>query len=131
MNTTDHAPLKKKLEEERDRLVGELSDLGRINPTNSKDWETTYSNLNAKVGEQEIAAEPDTQDEATRLEEFEERNATEVTLEGRLNNVQDALKRISEGTYGWCFEGGEKHEIEHARLEANPAAETCISHLKN
>ena len=129
MNTTDSARFTKKLEDERDRLVGELGELGRINPTNPNDWETTYSNLEAKIGEPEITAEPDTQDEASRLEGFEERNATEVTLEGRLNNVKDALGRIEAGTYGWCMEGGEKHEIEMARLEANAAAATCLTHL--
>ena len=130
MNTTDIAPFQKTLEEERARLESELGGLGRVNPTNANDWETTYSNLGSKVGELEIAAEPDEQDEATRLEEFEERNATEVTLEGRLNNVKDALARIEAGTYGMCMEKGAAHPIEGARLGANPAATTCLAHLK-
>ena len=130
MNTTDRAYFQKKLEEERTRLIGELGELGRINPTNANDWETTYSNLQSKIGEVEIPAEPDEQDEASRLEEFEERNATEVTLEGRLNTVKDALARVESGTYGMCMEGAAPHPIEHMRLEANPAAATCLAHLK-
>lgn len=123
--------MKERLEAEHARLLEELQRLGRVNPTNPNDWETTYSDLTNPTGEPEVVAEPDTQDEASRMEEFEERNATEVTLEAQLNAVKGALKALAEGTYGTCTEGGEGHPIEIARLEANPSATTCIAHLKN
>lgn len=131
MNTTDITRFKERLEAEHARLVEDLSRLGRINPTNPNDWETTYSDLTNPTGEKEVPAEPDTQDEASRMEGFEERNATEVTLEAQFNAVKAALKRIEDGSYGLCHEAGEAHEIEIARLEANPSAATCIAHLKN
>lgn len=43
-----------------------------------------------------------------------------------LRDVEDALERIREGTYGVCIEGGE--EIERERLEAYPAAKRCLDH---
>ena len=49
-------------------------------------------------------------------------------LEIRYNEVKEALKRIEEGTYGICRVSGE--QIEPERLEANPAATTCIKHLE-
>ena len=49
-------------------------------------------------------------------------------LEDRLMQVESALKRIENNSYGKCVVGGE--EIEEARLEAEPAAQTCIQHSK-
>lgn len=43
-----------------------------------------------------------------------------------LRDVEDALERIREGTYGICVEGDE--EIERERLEAYPTAKRCLDH---
>ena len=40
-----------------------------------------------------------------------------------LNKINEALRRLDEGTYGNCFECGE--EIAHARLRALPFAVRC------
>ena len=55
-----------------------------------------------------------------------ENNATMNELEARLHNVQLALKKIEDGTYGTCENGG--GDIALDRLNANPAARTCITH---
>ena len=119
---------KQKLEAEKSLLIEELGELGRINPTNPKDWEPTYSELHPKIGADETEREPDENDQGTQVEEYEVRNATEAPLEMRFNNVLVALNRIKDGKYGICTVGGEPHTIEEARLEANPAAITCINH---
>ena len=49
-------------------------------------------------------------------------------LDARLKKVRAALVRLDDGTYGKCLVGGE--EIPEARLAAEPAAETCITHAK-
>ena len=50
---------------------------------------------------------------------------TLASREGRyLHHLNEALKRIDEGTYGNCRSCGE--EINHARLEAVPHATQCI-----
>lgn len=41
-----------------------------------------------------------------------------------LRKIEDALKRIEEGTYGWCEETGEPIGI--PRLLARPTASLCI-----
>ena len=48
-------------------------------------------------------------------------------LEARYDAVLSALARIEEKKYGKCEVCGEA--IEAARLEANPAATTCTTHL--
>ncbi|OHA41802.1 MAG: hypothetical protein A3G59_01070 [Candidatus Taylorbacteria bacterium RIFCSPLOWO2_12_FULL_47_20] len=112
--------LKQKLEEELETLKKELATVGRINPENPKDWEPT-----AGV-EAEHEHEPDPNDKADELEEYETNTAILKELEIRFNEVKDALKRIEEGNYGVCSICGKA--IESARLEANPAATTCVEH---
>jgi RNA polymerase-binding transcription factor DksA len=118
---TDTNTFKKELEGERTRLVEELKKVGRVNPDNPSDWEAT-------PGDTEHAA--DLSDEANQVEEYEERSAIETQLEEQLVNVDKALQKIDEGTFGLCTEGGIAHPIEEKRLEANPSAETCVAHMK-
>ncbi len=57
---------------------------------------------------------------------FEEEKALGLRahFEGELVDVEDALRRIDEGTYGKCLECG--REIAPERLAAMPAARLCI-----
>jgi DnaK suppressor protein len=113
------AYFKEKLEKEKKLIEGELRSVGRINPENPRDWEATPSPIDVMPADKTEVAE--------QVEEFEERTAVEVELENKLNSIKKALKRIEEGSYGVCEVGGEP--IEEARLEANPAATTCLKHL--
>jgi DnaK suppressor protein len=45
-------------------------------------------------------------------------------VEGQLNDIDQALKRLEKGTYGVCTDCGEN--IQPARLEIMPAAALCI-----
>ncbi|MCK5021870.1 MAG: TraR/DksA C4-type zinc finger protein [Candidatus Pacebacteria bacterium] len=114
---------KKKLEDELKLLTKELKTVGRINPDNPNDWEATG---NPETNQDDDHS--DLNDNADDQEEFRERNAILTDLEIRFNNVKNALKKIDEDNYGICKECGE--DIEKERLEANPAAETCIKHKK-
>jgi RNA polymerase-binding protein DksA len=104
---------KTKLEAEKKLVETELKDLGQVDQKG--DWEATP--------EAQSAPEPDENDLADRTEDFEERSATLNVLEARLKDIQDALKKIEDGTYGICEVCGKP--IEEDRLEANPAARTC------
>jgi RNA polymerase-binding transcription factor DksA len=58
-----------------------------------------------------------------------ERGETDVLvgeLRNALHDVEGALKRLSEGTYGVCVVCG--RAIAPERLEAMPAVTTCIDH---
>lgn len=116
----DLKELKNKLTEEKNILEEELKSLGRRNPENRDDWEAVPSDLNIP--------EADRNETADKLEDFEEKFATEGELETRLSDVERALEKISNGTYGKCEVGGE--QIETARLIANPSARTCIKHIE-
>lgn len=112
MNTNTY---KTKLEEEKKLLESEMSDIGRIVNKKTNDWEA--------VPEEQTAPEADENDMADRSEDFEERSATMNALEARLGDINKALNKIKDGTYGVCEVCGKK--IEEDRLEANGAALTC------
>lgn len=116
MDTTEY---KAKLTAEKALLEEELSKLGSRNPSNPADWVPSKP-----VGE-EFGA--DVSDNAVVIDEMHENNASLNELEGRLNNVMRALEKIDAGTYGTCEISGE--EIEEDRLNANPAARTCKTHM--
>lgn len=111
---------KKIIEEELKKVEGELSTVAQKNPGVKNDWQ-------AVAPEMDVADdESDPNDNADKIEEFETNSAITKQLEIRYNELKDALKRISDGTYGKC--GVCNEEIPEARLQANPAATTCIKH---
>ncbi len=114
---TDH--YKEALEKEQKSLEHKLGEVARINPDNPRDWEPTPADLNIPTS--------DKNDMGDVMEEYEARTAVEVELENRLVDVKAALVRIKDGGYGICKISGEK--IEEERLEANPAAATCMAHI--
>ncbi len=111
---------KTKLEEERQSLEQQLSEIAKIDPEDPDNWKTTKENLNIMPADRNELADI--------FEEAENREALERELENRLNEVKSAIGRIDEGAYGKCEVAGCK--IEKKRLEANPAATTCIKHSK-
>ncbi len=108
---------KAKLMQEEARLELELTDLGYLNPANPADW-----TAGADVNEMNTA---DLNNLADADEEQNINNAVVQELEVRLKHVKDALAAIVAGTYGTCKEC--KEPIQEARLDANPAADTCIA----
>ena len=67
----------------------------------------------------------DSEDRATDLENQEALEAIENSKIHEIHQIQEALKRISEGTYGICAQCGE--DIDPKRLKALPTATRCIS----
>ena|SRR3989344_5296339 len=117
---TEIEKYKKMLEDEKSKLVAELSTIGRVNPENPGDWQAVPEKMDT------LASDPN--EVADTIEGYEENTAILKQLEIRFNEVNNALKRIKEGKFGLCEVCDE--EIEKARLEANPAAKTCKKHLK-
>lgn len=115
---TNH--FKIKLDKERQELEEQLSDIANPNPEDPEDWKAKKEELNIMPA--------DRNEMADIFEEAENRDALERELEDRLNEVKNALQRIEDGIYGKCAEGC---KIEKKRLEANPAATTCIKHSKS
>lgn len=113
---TEH--FQSQLEDEKARLEAQLLTVGRRNPSNLNDWEPIPKETNL---------ESDPIDVAENIEGYEDNAAILKDLEIRYNQVLAALERLNTGTYGICSVSGEP--IEEARLNADPAANTCTQHL--
>lgn len=72
--------------------------------------------------------EADPLDVADNLEELGTNVPLVADLQKRHKEIKASLRKMKDGTYGTCDECGE--EIDLARLEANPAAATCIRHAE-
>ena len=105
MTTTDFATLRTMLETERDDLARSLDEL-EVNSPSAPDFDENFADsaqVTAELGENQALAN----------------NLRDQTVE-----VEAALARIDEGTYGICETCGK--DIGSARLEAMPAARFCI-----
>ena len=114
----DKKKIKEKLEKERNVLLGQMKDMGILN-TQTGEWEA--------IPEEQDIPETDQNDAADRFEDFEERSSMIKDLGARLSNIEHALKTVNRESFGKCEVCGK--EIEMTRLEANPAARTCMKHL--
>lgn len=72
----------------------------------------------------EAANFPDPNDRATQEEEFSLELRTRDRERKLIRKIEEALKRIDDGSYGYCLETGE--EIGVKRLEARPVATLSI-----
>lgn len=116
----DKKKIKEKLEKERDVLLEELRDMGKLDPETGE-WEATPEEI--------TSPQSDENDKADRFENFEARSSMIKTLEPRLNAILKALKGLNRDSFGKCEVC--KKDIEIERLDANPAARTCKEHLES
>lgn len=118
MNTDSY---KKALQEEEQRLREQLSELGVENlvTPDAVDWVATPAEPATAEADENVAAD--------RREDWIERRAEVAPLENRYNNIVKSLNNIDAGTYGTCEFC--QQPIEEERLNANPAARTCVAHI--
>ena len=109
--TTDFNPLRWRLETERKRLIEELERLKtNVCAADERRKGSPYSN----------------EDEAaTESSELEKRLALDKRIRDQLAEVEHALHKFEQGTYGLCDACGQP--IDPARLEALPQANLCLS----
>ena len=94
------------LQQERDALIHQLDELGFGGAGSGLEYDPNFadtSQVTAERGEAEALA---------------------VSLREALEEVEHALTKLDEGTYGICENCG--RPINAARLEAMPAARLCI-----
>jgi DnaK suppressor protein len=72
----------------------------------------------------EAANFPDPNDRATQESEFSLELRTRDRERKLIRKIEEAIKRIDDGSYGYCNETGE--EIGIKRLEARPVATLCV-----
>jgi DnaK suppressor protein len=109
--TTNFSIQRSQLESEKKRLIQELEDLKASSTPREERRE------GSPFGKRE--------EEATEALELEKRLALEARLKGQLAEVERALRKFEEGTYGKCDICGKP--IDPARLEALPHATLCMT----
>jgi DnaK suppressor protein len=97
------------LKSERTRLLAQLDELG-FGPNGSLTYDTNFADSSQVTAER---------GEADRLA---------ADLQESLDDVDDALGRLDDGTYGLCERCG--NPISEARLEAMPTARRCLDCAK-
>lgn len=103
--------LRSRLESERERLMVELGQLeASANPADERREGSPF-------GKRE--------EEATETLELEKRLVLEKRIREQLADVEHALNKFEEGTYGLCDDCGQS--IDPARLEALPLASLCMN----
>ena len=124
MDTTILQELAAALAGEHDKLVSELKSFATEDPHMKGNWNARFPHF--EIGE--TGSHASLEEEADEVEDYETRLEMEHTLESRLLEVNRALQRMQQGTYGICSTC--KKEISLDRLRANPAAAFDIEHSR-
>lgn len=103
--------LRSRLESERKRLIGELEQL--------------TSSIRHPEERREGSPFGKREEEATETTELEKRIVSEKKMRDLLGDVEHALNKLEEGTYGLCDICS--RPIDPARLEALPQANLCMT----
>ena len=122
MNSDILQSVKKRLEAEREKLMADLSSIAERDPSMKHDWDAKMPQFEPV----ESGSHASLEEEADEVEEYESRLGVEHSLESRLMEVNRGLERMEKEGYGICAKCGKEIPVE--RLEANPAAEFCITH---
>jgi DnaK suppressor protein len=109
--TTGFNLLRSRLDIERKRLIKEL-----------EHWESSIRPIDER---REGSSFSKREEEATESSELEKRLILEKRLKDLLAEVEHALFKFEEGTYGLCDSCGQL--IDPARLEALPQANLCLN----
>ena len=109
--TIDRQQMKQRLEKKRSELQEQIGSLTEAHPT--------------PVDPIELSQGPqDFEENAVDALEMIDEQSILVNEQALLTLVQQALKRIEEGTYGFCVDCGQP--IPEKRLEAIPWASRCV-----
>ena len=112
MTTQFQQELKIKLEEEARLVQEELEVFAK--KIKDADYKTVFPSFGTNEDEN-----------ADEVEEYETELTIERALEAKLQAVNNALKKMEQGTYGTCETC--KKEISEERLKASPSARSCLS----
>ena len=109
--TIDLTLMKRRLETKQAELENQITNLTEAHPT-------PVDTVEAGDGSQEF------EDVAVDFLEIEKEQSLLVNEQALLSEVEEALKRIENGTYGRCIDCGQP--IPEKRLEALPWAARCV-----
>jgi len=105
--TDNDTLIRNRLEQERTHLLAQIDEL-TVGGEITLDFDDDFADRGQVSGEQS------------------ENRVLASTLQGQLNLVEHALRRIDEGTYGTCATCGKA--IGKDRLDVLPATDRCVDH---
>ena len=110
--------LKKKLETEKASIQKELESFADEDPDLKHNWDTRYPKRE----------DDDKEEAADDVQEYDNKLSLEYSMELKLKDVNNALDKIKNKTYGICENCGK--QIETERLKAAPEARFCMKDNK-
>lgn len=114
MNKKDLEYFKNKLLEEKKMLIEELGEVAEEEP--GQGWEAKSGSIQTDSADENEVAD--------KFEEIESNKGVIDKLQKQLTEVELALEKIENGTYGICEETHKP--IDRERLEANPSARVSL-----
>ncbi len=114
MNQKTLENIKKKLLGDKERLEKELRRFADKDKKLEGDFDTRFPDFGRKEDEN-----------AMKVTSYTDKLPLEHTLELKLKDVNDALRKIKQGTYGVCEKCGGK--INEERLKILPTARLCMT----
>jgi DnaK suppressor protein len=116
MNVKNNEKIKKikeQLVSKKKMIIAQLQKFAKKNEKVKDDFKTEFPNLGHHQDENAI-----------EVSDYESKLSVERDLESELKNIEGALKKTSENTYGVCSVCGER--INPKRLEIMPEATLCV-----
>jgi DnaK suppressor protein len=107
---------KKILQKEKKSLERQLKTFAKKDPKFKGDYDTQFPDLGIHQSSDELAQE---------VSLYESSLPVEHTLELKLQDVENALQKIENGTYGICENCNKEIPLE--RLKTKPEAKYCIT----
>lgn len=109
------AELKKALLDKKAKITAQLETFAGKSKDVKGDFDTKFE----QVGDRP-------EENASEVEMYENNLGLEHQLEKDLADIDEALTKIDDGTYGICTNCGKPQTIDIKRLKAFPEAKTCI-----
>jgi RNA polymerase-binding transcription factor DksA len=109
------AELKKALVEKRAKITAQLETFAGKSKDLKGDFDTKFEQIGDRPEEN-----------ASEVEVYENNLGVEHRLENDLAAINEALKKMDDGTYGVCTNCGKPQTIDIKRLKAFPEAKTCL-----
>lgn len=110
--------LKERLEKEKQQIEKQLKTFADKDEKVKGDWDTRFPQWNGGSGSSGLETAAD------EVEEYSTLLPIEHNLELRLQNINDALKKIEKDGYGICEKC--KKQIPEERLKVYPEAKLCM-----
>ncbi|MDD5590151.1 MAG: TraR/DksA C4-type zinc finger protein [Candidatus Portnoybacteria bacterium] len=108
------AQLKKALEERKRKAEKELESIAKKDPKMKGDYDARFPDFGLSQS---------TDEDALEVQAYENNLSVEYALEIRLQKINQALEKMTNGTYGICDKCGQP--IDERRLLAMPETTTC------